>query len=263
MKLKVLEIQQEIIRKLIVKLSNKLIYYSEAISLPKNTYPAQLDLLVQKKILDTFSKSKDLFKPYPTVVCPHILSILASLYGDKKFKLLDFGARNIDLYAYLNKNLPGIQYYYYDLPQYNNVIEDLKKNIDLVNLFVLNNLKELSGSKLDFIFLGSVLQYIKDYKNVLSKLFNSQTKYFLISGQVCYEKNMNNKETIFYKQLNVLPQINYGQFFHYESLIRLFDENGWRLISKSINTTDKHINFNHMRKEYGELEYLDLFFKKK
>ena len=74
---------------------------------------------------------------------------------------------------------------------------------------------------------------------------------------------MNNNETIFYEQLNVLPQVNYGQFFHYKSLITLFDESGWRLVSKSVNTTDKHINFNQMSKEYGYIEYLDLLFKKK
>ena len=130
--MKILEFKQKVIRKLINLLSNKLIYYSETSYLPNNTYPSRLDFLVQKKILNTFSNSDELLKPYPKIVFPNILSILITIYSKKKFKLLDFGARNIDLYAHLNKNLPKINYYYYDLPQYNEVIFKLKKKIILL-----------------------------------------------------------------------------------------------------------------------------------
>ena len=260
---KLLALQQKIIRKIINILSGKLVYYEETETFPEEAYPAKLDLNFQKNLLEKFSKNDDNFSRYPGVVCPYLGAILSVLYADEKFKLLDFGARNIDHYAHLIKNLPRMEYYYFDLPQYNAVIAELKKQKKLKNLFVFPQLSQTGTVSVDFIFLGSVLQYIKDYKNILSQLFDLEPGYILISGQVCYEKKIDNSETVFYKQLNVLPQINYGQFFHYESLVKLFDKRGWKLISQTLNTTDKNINFNHFSKKYGNIEYLDLLFKKK
>ena len=49
-RLKLLEIQQKILRKTISLLSNNLTYFSEATGLPSNNYPAQLDIKTQKKL---------------------------------------------------------------------------------------------------------------------------------------------------------------------------------------------------------------------
>ena len=47
-----------------------------------------------------------------------------SLYTDLKnqIKFLDFGANNLDNYAYLNKYIKNIDYLYHDLPSYNKFI---------------------------------------------------------------------------------------------------------------------------------------------
>ena len=60
-------------------------------------------------------------------------------------------------------------------------------------------------------------------------------------------------DVFFYKQLNSLPQINYGQAFHYDSLIQLLSENGWKFITKSLNKTNKYLNFNHILKSMEKL----------
>ena len=84
--------------------------------------------------------------------------------------------------------------------------------------------------------------------------------YFLILLNI-YQK-IENKDVFFFKQLNSLPQINYGQAFHYDSLIQLLSENGWKLITKSLNKTNKYLNFNHISKKYGKIDNLDFFFEK-
>ena len=75
-KLKVLEIQQKILRKTISLLSNYLTYFSEATGLPSNNYPAQLDIKTQKKLYDKFFDSGKKHKPYPGVVFPQLPHIL-------------------------------------------------------------------------------------------------------------------------------------------------------------------------------------------
>ena len=45
-------------------------------------------------------------------------------------KILDFGANNLDNYAYLKKNLKNIEYFYHDLPKYNEFIEEFVKAIE-------------------------------------------------------------------------------------------------------------------------------------
>lgn len=85
--------------------------------------------------------------------------------------------------------------------------------------------------------------------------------YFLILLNI-YQK-IENKDVFLYKQLNSLPQINYGQASYYDSLIQLLSENGWKLITKSLNKTNKYLNFNHISKKYGKIDNLDFFFEKK
>jgi len=155
------------------------------------------------------------------MTCPHLLSILVSLYGqDNKFKFLDFGAGNIDHFAHLNKNLPSIQYFYHDLPQFNLTIQELKNEFNLENLFVTKKLEDLQDKKLDFVFLGSALQYIKDYLETLSKIFDLGPKYIFISGQSCYQNKIDTNETFF-----ISSSILYQMFFLVSSSIWIREKN--------------------------------------
>ncbi len=261
-RLKLLEIQQKILRKTISLLSNNLTYYSEATGLPNNNYPAHLDIQTQRSLYDKFFNSGEKYKPYPGVTFPQLPHILQALYGENQANLFDFGARNLDHFAHLSKVFPKIQYFYHDLPQYNDVVGEFKKITELKNIFVVHSLDELP-SKIDFIFLGSVLQYISDYKKLLTQLFECNANYIFVAGQVCYENKIENSEVIFAKQLNILPQVNHNQFFHYESLVDFFNERDYALVSQSLNQTDKFINYKSFSKDFGEIENLDLFFCKR
>lgn len=179
--------------------------------------------------------------------------------------MLDYGARNIDNYAYLNAHMAGLKYYYRDLPQNNEVIKNLKNKNSINNLVVVDEDTDIKNLQIDFVFMGSVLQYLKNYKEVLKSIFYSNPEYILLSGQNCYENKISKygaNETIIYKQLNVLPQVNYGLFFHLESLKKFFSQNGWVIESISETNFDKFRNFKKIDKKVGYIKNLDLLFKR-
>jgi putative methyltransferase (TIGR04325 family) len=250
-----------VIRKILSLLQNKLIYYLEAENFPNNNYPAELDIGQQQKMLEDFRDEANSFKPYPGNVCPYLLAILSTMAKKNKLKILDFGARNIDLYVNLNFNLDNLDYYYFDLPQNNATIEELRKTNSLDNLTILNTMEEVKKSKVDFIYLGGLLQYIDDYKDLLENLFLTCADYLFIAAALCYQNNKTENEKFVFQQLNSLPQINYGYMFQYKSLIKFLNENGWDLIFQAENRTDKFINFNKLTDKYGEIEYVDLLFR--
>ena len=47
-----------------------------------------------------------------------------------------------------------------------------------------------------FINLGSVIQYVKDYKLILNSLIDTTPEYIFFTAQTFYEKRMNKKEKI-------------------------------------------------------------------
>ena len=94
--------------------------------------------------------------------------------------MLDYGARNIDNYAYLNAHMAGLKYYYRDLPQNNEVIKNLKNKNSINNLVVVNEDTDIKNLQIDFVFMGSVLQYLKNYKEVLKSIFYSNPEYILL-----------------------------------------------------------------------------------
>jgi len=121
---------------------------------------------------------------------------------------------------------------------------------------------DLKDNKIDFVFMGSVLQYLENYKSILKLIFKTDPKYIFISGQNCYENLISGNEYILYKQLNVLPQVNSGLLYHLGSLEKFFKENGWGLISKSETNFDHYRNFKKINKEVGYISNLDLIFEK-
>jgi hypothetical protein len=260
MALRFIEIKNKLIRKLIFWCSHYLDYFEEVDFIPKDTYIAELAEDEQQNIFNTFLEDK--FNIFPGIVCSYLLLLLKVIYKDKSFNFLDFGARNIDNFAYLNKNMSNIKYFYCDLPQYNEVISKIKNKNLINNLFVLSNVNDVKNIDIDFVFMGSVLQYLENYKKIMEPIFDANPQYIFISGQNCYEKKISDKEYIKYKQLNVLPQINHGLFFHLESFESFFKENGWKLESLSETNFDNYRNFNKINKEVGYIKNLDLMFKR-
>ena len=62
---------------------------------------------------------------------------------------------------------------------------------------VVNNIYELKNYRIDFLNFGSVLQYIKNYKNILSFLENNKPKYILISAMTLFQGKSECKQFMF------------------------------------------------------------------
>ena len=109
--------------------------------------------------------------------------------------------------------------------------------------------------------MGSVIQYVKDYKLILNSLIDTAPEYIFFTAQTFYEKRIDKKEKIIVKQVNILPQVNYCYFFEYESFLNIFKVKKFEPIFKVLNFTDR-VNYNNFNKKYGKIEYYDLLIKK-
>jgi hypothetical protein len=257
---KIIEIKNRLFRKIIRNVDSYLDYYEETKSLPLNTYSAELIKSEQQKLYKLYQEQN--IKNFPGIVCPYLLTLLKLLYANNSFNFLDFGARNIDNYSYLNSHLPKINYFYHDLTQYNSIISEIKKENSIQNLFIIDDPSLIKNNNFDFVFMGSTIQYIKYYKNLLKLIFQSNPAYIFLSGTTFYEKKSSDSEIVLYIQLNNLPQKNYGIFFHYDSFKYFFEENGYNLLSVSEAKYDQFINYNKINKNFGRINNLDLLFKK-
>ena len=97
--------------------------------LPANNHPTKIDEN-QYKIIKNISD--DFYKPFNT--CSYLLELFV-LYEslNKKIKLLDFGANNLDNYTYLKRYLKNFEYLYHDLPSYNEYVSNFIKKNELKN----------------------------------------------------------------------------------------------------------------------------------
>jgi hypothetical protein len=257
---KLAELKNKLCRKIIRKAANYLDYYIETKSLPLNTYSAELVKSEQQKLFKLYQEQN--IKNFPGIVCPYLLTLLKLLYANNSFNFLDFGARNIDNYSYLNSHLPKINYYYHDLTQYNSIISEIKKENSIQNLFIIDDPSFIKNNSIDFVFMGSVIQYIKDYKNILKLIFYSNPAYIFLSGTTFYENKSSDSEIVPFAQLNVLPQENYGMFFHFDSFKSFFEANDYILLSVEEAKYDHFINYNRINKNLGSINNLNVIFKK-
>mgnify|MGYP000052953772 CR=1 FL=1 len=105
--------------------------------------------------------------------------------------------------------------FYFDQKKNNEIISEIKKKYLLNDITVLNSLDEIKRNNFHFINLGSVIQYVKDYKFILNSLIDTAPEYIFFTAQTFYEKKVNKEENIIVKQINILPQINYCYFFYH------------------------------------------------
>ena len=151
---------KRIIRLLIKK--NKIFFIKTDLkSLPKINYPFLLSLKDLEEKKEIFSKNE--FK-IPTNEFPYLGLILKLIFQNKdKFKFLDFGAQYIDNYFFLKNKNNNINYVYHDLIENNKVVEEFININELKNIEVVYNLNEIKKNKFDFIYFGSVIQYVNEY----------------------------------------------------------------------------------------------------
>ena len=79
----------------------------------------------------------------------------------------------------------------------------------LNDITVLNSLDEIKKNNYHFINLGSVIQYVKDYKLILNSLIDTAPEYIFFTAQTFYEKRINKKEKIIVKQVNIHASQNH------------------------------------------------------
>ncbi len=224
-------------------------------TLPKNNHPTKLDKDLQLKIIK--NENDKFYRPFST--CFYLLEIL-TLYSrsHKNFSFFDFGANNIDNFIYLNRYLKNWQYIYYDLPHYNNIIQNLIKERELKNITVSQDLS-LGKQPLDFAFFGSSLHYANDYKEILKKFFQNKTKNIILSHTPFYISNKS-KNDIVLKQVNIHPIINYAYLIQYDNFITFMKKNNYILVSQNKNNLIKFLNFNNFSDNFSFINFLDLTF---
>jgi len=227
-------------------------------SLPVNNHPSTSNLDQQKFLVKRFHATHYT----PPSSCPYLAQLLKALFvqNEGSFNLLDFGGENIDHYLYLNKHIKNIKYFYFNQKENIEVMKKLKDQNNFENFTVLNSLDEIKQMNFDFINLGSVIQYIDNYKEVLNDLINTNPIYIFFSAQTFYEKKYNTKEKIIVKQVNILPQVNFCFFFEYRPFINIFKLKNFLPLFKTLNLTDK-VNYKNFNEKMGKIEYSDLLLK--
>ena len=225
-------------------------------SLPLNNHPTKIDIN-QSLIL----KNKDdmFYKPFST--CFYLLELLA-LYRsiNKEIKILDFGANNIDNYIYLNRFLKEFKYYYHDLPEYNEFVDKFIKKNQLSNIKVIKEILNLE-EELDFVFFGSSIHYVNNYKEIIRKIIKINSKYLIFSHTPFYSSAKNDKDIVM-KQVNIHPTINYAYLIEYNNFIKFMEKNNYELISQNKNNFLKNLNLKNFE-NFSFISFLDLFFKRK
>lgn len=227
-------------------------------NLPLSNHPLEINYEDELKKFELIKNSN--IKPF--VSYSHILDLLKICEKFKKnnIKFLDFGAGNLELFAYLNKNLKKLQYFYHDQEEYISIIEKISKKNKLKNLVLVRNLNTKSQNY-DFVHFGGSLQYINNYRGTLKKIFK-KTSYIIVS-QTPFCFNKHNQVDIILKQLNLSYTLNYLYLINYFKFIKFLKNNKFRLISLTSNRVIKFINFKNLKSKYRKIDMYDLVFEKK
>ena len=224
-------------------------------ALPLENHPTEID----KDQLEILKNNvNDFYKPFST--CSYLLELLTlyESFNKKKVSILDFGANNLDNYVYLDRYLSNWEYFYHDLPSYNNYIDKFIKENNLNNIKVINDFKSLDN-ELDFVFFGSSIHYINNYKEVISKVSSLKSKFLIFSHTPFYKSDKSDKDIVM-KQVNIHPTINYAYLIEYNKFIRFMKSNNYKLISQNKNNFIKFLNFKNF-KNFSFISFLDLTFK--
>ncbi len=248
-----------LIKKLIRK---KNIYFvkSNLDKLPLINYPFNFKENDLENFLKTSKEEK--FKT-PFNEFPHLAFLLKFIFQNKSsFSLLDFGAQFIDNYLFLKKHNSNMIYYYHDQKKNNLEIQEYIDKKKFKDIYVYENIKNEKSIEFDFVYFGSVIQYLEDYKEIFRNIFLKKPKYIFLSGTNFYFSH--SEEKFICKQLNVFPQINYCYFFNYEYLINFLNKEKYYVDYVSENLNGKTINYKHVNKVIkDDCKYLDILFKLK
>lgn len=213
-------------------------------------------LSYQEKIIEKFNNTNDLayFNS-----CPKIAEILKKLFIDEnlKFNFLDFGGESIDFYLYLKKKFKNINYFVHNKKEINQDFIKLKEKYKFENITIIKNLDEISKNKYDFIFFGSVIQYMENYEEALSIATKVSKKYIFFSGTHFFSKNINEKKKVIVRQVNFLPSKIYCYFFNINNFLEIFTSKKFIVVSNEKNIVGK-VNYDNFGLSLGSITYTDL-----
>lgn len=240
--------------KKILKFSKYFFVETDKKTLPEINHP------VTKSDLNNFSiyyhKKKFINSP-PFISYSHLIDVLSIYYSfKKKISFFDYGAGKLELYFYLSKKFKNLKYYYYDQDIYLKEIKKIKNQFKLKNLIIYK--KNSNIKNIDFVYFGSVIQYLINYKKEISFFFN-KSNYILITQTPFFTNN--SRKEIIVKQLNLHPLINYLYFINLNFFIKFMKKNNYILVSKSHNKVIKFLNFKNINKNYKNIHMYDLLFK--
>jgi hypothetical protein len=255
---KIIKILPNFLLKKLIKKKNIFFLKSHLKELPQINYPFSFSENDLENFLINIEKENH---KLPFNEFPHLALLLKYVFQNKSsFSLLDYGAQFIDNYIFLKKKIPNIIYYYHDQKNNNLTIQNFIKKKKLRNIYIFENIKKKQSLKYDFVYFGSVTQYLKNYKEIFIEILLKKPKYVFLSGTNFYFKNK--KEKIICKQLNVFPQINYCYFFNYDHFINFLKSKGYVVEYVSENLYGKLINYKSINKVIkDDCKYLDILFK--
>lgn len=186
---------------------------------------------------------------------PMIVAIFRVYIGKRKeITILDYGGGMGTSYIdCLNSiNCVNIRYYVVDLP---GQIELGRKIFPQeYNIHFLENISGLK--KVDLVYLGSVLQYILDYKPLLLELINKDPFLIFLTNH-----RMGNVKTYATAQVNMPGRRIAAWVIQLQEILSLFETNGYSLIYKSVNYQPFH-RFDNIPEYYRVDDTCNLLFSK-
>jgi putative methyltransferase (TIGR04325 family) len=206
------------------------------------------------KKLRSCKSRKMLPDAHPRSQISNLLPLIISLQKNKReVCVLDYGGGMGTSYIDCIRSIDvsNIKYYVYDL----------KESIGLgkkifpqgSNIKFVNNIKSIEN--VDIIYLGSLLQYIADYKKLLNELINKSPKYIFITdnfmGNIRYAT----------AQTNMKGRRLGNWIFELKEVIQVFRDNDFNLIYKSVNY-QPFINFNNFPEQYRVIDSCNLLFSR-
>lgn len=255
---KFVNILPNILIKKIINRKNIYFLKSNLNELPQTNYPFSFS---KNDLENFFYKIETEKHKLPFNEFPHLALLLKYIFQSKpSFSILDYGAQFIDNYLYLKNKNPEMIYYYHDQKNNNLTIQKFIDEKKLKNIYVFENIKKKQSLKYDFVYFGSVIQYLENYKNVFLEILTNKPKYIFLSGTNFYFNN--SEEKIICKQLNVFPQINYCYFFNYTHMVSFLKSQKYHVEYVSENLNGKLINYKNINKSIkDDCKYLDILFK--
>ena len=227
--------------------------------LSEQNYPMVHSYVAQNELFNHFKLKK---KQTSFNTCQYLIPLLSLIFEkNDNFNFLDVGGENIDFYLELKEKFPLVKYFVFNQKI---ILDNFKKVKTLNNLKDFNlvyDIDNISDNDFDFINLGSVIQYIKEYEKLLLKLISVSSKYIFVSGTHLFDYSKKKENNIIVKQVNLLPHISFLYFICKKYFYKIFFDNSYKIVFETKNYTS-NTNYKNFKKIIEDIQYTDVLFKK-